>query len=97
MSDSFFEDLSIPEPKYHLGLASLSHGAMTGRMIEAIEEHAKGHIEKHRMNVEIALKNSMMIGEHPDVMESVEKELKVIAEYDDQLDMINKYFKSPKI
>lgn len=38
MSDSFFEDLSIPEPKYHLGLASLSHGAMTGRMIEAIEE-----------------------------------------------------------
>ena len=49
------------------------------------------------MNVEIALKNSMMIGEHPDVMESVEKELKVIAEYDDQLEMINKYFKSPKI
>lgn len=38
MSDSFFEDLSIPQPKYHLGLASLSHGAMTGRMIEAIED-----------------------------------------------------------
>ncbi|EHQ56702.1 UDP-N-acetylglucosamine 2-epimerase [gamma proteobacterium HIMB55] len=37
MSDSFFKDLSIPEPKYHLGLASLSHGAMTGRMIESIE------------------------------------------------------------
>lgn len=38
MSDSFFEDLSIPKPKYHLGLSSLSHGAMTGRMIEAIEK-----------------------------------------------------------
>ena len=37
MSDSFFQDLSIPSPKYHLGLSSLSHGAMTGRMIEAIE------------------------------------------------------------
>lgn len=37
MSDSFFEDLSISHPKYHLGLAGLSHGAMTGRMIEAIE------------------------------------------------------------
>ena len=24
-------------------------------MIEAIEEHAKGHIEKHRMNVELSL------------------------------------------
>jgi hypothetical protein len=62
-------------------------------MLEALEEHAKGHIEKHKMNVEIALKNSMMIGEHPDVMESIEKELKVIAEYDDQLDVIKKYFK----
>jgi len=38
MSDSFFKDLSIPTPKYHLGLSNLSHGAMTGRMIEEIEK-----------------------------------------------------------
>tara|TARA_B100000963_G_scaffold357169_1_gene378755 strand:- start:59 stop:1180 length:1122 start_codon:yes stop_codon:yes gene_type:complete len=38
MSDSFFEDLEIPKPKYNLGLSSLSHGAMTGRMIEEIEK-----------------------------------------------------------
>ena len=37
MSKVFFEELSIPEPDYHLGIASLSHGAMTGRMLEAIE------------------------------------------------------------
>ena len=62
--------------------------------IEAIEEHAKGHIKKHSMNVEIYLKNAAGIGEHPDVMESIEKELKIIAEYDDQLEVLNKYFKS---
>jgi septum formation topological specificity factor MinE len=61
-------------------------------MINAMKEHAKGHIQKHRMNVEIALKNSTMIGEHSDVLESVEKELEVIAKYDDQLSVINKYF-----
>jgi hypothetical protein len=61
-------------------------------MIEAIKDHAKGHIKKHSMNVEIYLKNSMGIGEHPDVLEAVEKELKVIAEYDDQLEVIKKYF-----
>ena len=46
---------------------------MRTQMIEAIKAHAKGHIEKHKMNVEIALQNSVMIGEHNDIMESVEK------------------------
>jgi hypothetical protein len=59
-------------------------------MIEAIKEHAKGHIKKHSMNVEIYLKNAAGVGEHPDIMEAVEKELKIIAEYDDQLEVIRK-------
>jgi UDP-GlcNAc3NAcA epimerase len=37
MSSVFFNEMLIPEPKYNLGIASLSHGAMTGRQIEAIE------------------------------------------------------------
>ena len=38
MSDIFFEELSIPKPQYNLGISGGSHGQMTGRMIEAIEE-----------------------------------------------------------
>lgn len=38
MSDIFFEEMEIPKPDYHLDINSLSHGAMTGRMIEKIEE-----------------------------------------------------------
>ncbi|NOR45880.1 MAG: UDP-N-acetylglucosamine 2-epimerase (non-hydrolyzing) [Candidatus Delongbacteria bacterium] len=38
MSDIFFKELEIPEPKYNLGISSLSHGAMLGKMIEKIEE-----------------------------------------------------------
>ncbi|MXP40274.1 UDP-N-acetylglucosamine 2-epimerase (non-hydrolyzing) [Altererythrobacter soli] len=37
MSDVFFEDLAIPPPAHHLGIAGLSHGAMTGRMLEGLE------------------------------------------------------------
>ena len=37
MSDVFFDELKIPEPRYNLNISSLSHGAMTGRMIESIE------------------------------------------------------------
>lgn len=37
MSDVFFDELEIPKPKYNLNLGGLSHGAMTGRMMEQIE------------------------------------------------------------
>lgn len=38
MSKVFFEELDIPHPKYNLQIAGGQHGAMTGRMLEAIEK-----------------------------------------------------------
>ncbi|RLD26110.1 MAG: UDP-N-acetylglucosamine 2-epimerase (non-hydrolyzing), partial [Bacteroidetes bacterium] len=38
MSDVFFGEMEIPKPKYNLEVSNLSHGAMTGRMLEKIEE-----------------------------------------------------------
>lgn len=38
MSDVFFQDLDLPQPQYHLNIHSLSHAAMTGRMMEKVEE-----------------------------------------------------------
>lgn len=37
MSDIFFEEMDIPKPHYNLNINSLSHGAMTGQMLEKIE------------------------------------------------------------
>jgi len=37
MSDVFFEEMEIPRPAYHLDIHGLTHGAMTGRMLEGIE------------------------------------------------------------
>ncbi|PIQ24387.1 UDP-N-acetylglucosamine 2-epimerase (non-hydrolyzing) [bacterium (Candidatus Blackallbacteria) CG17_big_fil_post_rev_8_21_14_2_50_48_46] len=37
MSDIFFHELGLKPPAYHLGIGGLSHGAMTGRMLESIE------------------------------------------------------------
>jgi hypothetical protein len=65
---------------------------MREKMIEALKAHAQGHIEKHKLNVEVILQKPVGIGEHGDVLTDAEKELKVIAEYDDQLEMLNKYF-----
>lgn len=38
MSDVFFQELEIPTPAYNLHINDVSHGAMTGRMIESIEK-----------------------------------------------------------
>ena len=38
MSKIFFDEMEIPIPKYNLEINSLSHGAMTGRMLEEIEK-----------------------------------------------------------
>ena len=37
MSKVFFDELDIPRPSYNLEIAGGGHGAMTGRMLEAIE------------------------------------------------------------
>ncbi len=38
MSSVFFSEMEIPKPDYNLEISGLSHGAMTGRMIEKIED-----------------------------------------------------------
>ena len=62
-------------------------------IINSMISHAQGHIDKHKMNVEVYLTTPAGIGEHPDVMEAMEKELDIVAKYDDQIEMLKKYFK----
>lgn len=37
LSDIFFTEMQIPEPQYNLGIGGLTHGMMTGRMLEQLE------------------------------------------------------------
>jgi len=65
---------------------------MRDKIKESLIAHAEGHIKKHSANVEIYLNNSIGIGEHSDILETIEKELEVIAKYDNQLHVLRKYF-----
>ena len=69
---------------------------MREQLIKALLAHAQGDIQKHVANVEVYLTNPAGIGEHSNVMEAVEEELNMIAKYQDQIDVIQKYFKSKK-
>tara|TARA_B100000029_G_scaffold84324_1_gene75022 strand:- start:196 stop:405 length:210 start_codon:yes stop_codon:yes gene_type:complete len=66
---------------------------MREQMIKALLAHAQGDIAKHKANVEIYLTNPVGIGEHSNVMEAIEEEINMIAKYQDQIDVIQKYLK----
>ena len=51
---------------------------MRQNMIDALKAHALGNIHKHKMNVEVYLTNPVGIGEHPDIMDAMEKEIDCI-------------------
>lgn len=70
---------------------------MREMLIQAVRAHASGHVQKHKANIEVFLSNAVGVGEHTDIIDSIEKELDEIARYNDQVEMIDKYFKQPSI
>ena len=70
---------------------------MRNQIVSALLAHAQGDIQKHVANVEVYLTNPAGIGEHSDITEAIETELNIIAKYQDQVDVINKYFKKSNL
>ena len=66
---------------------------MREQLIKALLAHAQGDIAKHKANIEVYLANPVGIGEHSNIVEAIETELDMIAKYQDQIDVIHKYFK----
>ena len=64
----------------------------TGPFCEAIIKKLEGEIAVAVANVEVYKTNAAGIGEHPGVVEAIESEVAKIAEADDKIDTIRKYF-----
>ena len=67
---------------------------MREQILRAMIAHAQGDIAKHKANVEVYLEHPAGVGEHTAILESIEKEIDTIAKYQDQIDVIKKYFMS---
>ena len=67
---------------------------MREQLLSALMAHAQGEIAKHKANVEVYLEHPVGIGEHSDISEAIQCELDKIARYEDQVNVIDKYFKS---
>ena len=48
---------------------------MKSRIIQALVTSAEGNVAKHKMNVEVYLNNPVGVGEHSDIMETIQEEI----------------------
>lgn len=59
-------------------------------------QHSKNYflskISRHIMNAEVLLQRQVGVAEHPDIMETLEKEFEQIAVNKDLVDVIEEYF-----
>ena len=61
-------------------------------LIEASIKYFEAQIAKHKINIDILMENGVGVAEHPDVMETIEKELAIMSEFEDKIAVLNKYF-----
>ena len=61
-------------------------------LIEASMKYFEAQIAKHKVNIDVLMENGVGVAEHPDIMDTIEKELAIIAEYEDKLAVLKKYF-----
>lgn len=66
--------------------------AYTGPLLEALIKKLEGDIAVAVANIEVYKTNAAGIGEHSDVVETIEKEVQKIADAHDKIEAIRKYF-----
>jgi hypothetical protein len=54
--------------------------------------HAEAEIQLHKTNIDVYMEKVVGIGEHSDIIETIQKELDAMATAHDRLDMLNTYF-----
>lgn len=61
-------------------------------LLEALCAKLEGEIEVAKANIMVYTRNSAGIGEHPDVVQAIETQVTIMAEAEDKLETIKKYF-----
>ena len=61
-------------------------------LLNVSEKHFEAYIEKHRINIEVLLENNVGLAEHSDIMDTIEKEMGLMADYHDKLEVLRTYF-----
>ena len=69
---------------------------MRDMLIDAQVSYLIGGMNKHKANIAVYMNNTVGIGEHSDIMETIDLELEKLSAYHDKLEMLVKYFPKTK-
>jgi hypothetical protein len=65
---------------------------MRKEIISTIANHLQAQIGRHMINLEVLMESPRSIPEHSDYLSEVERHLSAIAECEDRLQVLEKYF-----
>ena len=63
-----------------------------GPLLEALVKKLEGDIAVAKANIDVYKSNAAGIGEHPDIVEAMETQIAKIADANDKIETIRKYF-----
>ena len=65
---------------------------MTSEIIDVLIKQCEAGIERHKMNVRVLTEKNVGLAEHGDLLITIEGELDKVANYEDRLQVLKKYF-----
>ena len=66
---------------------------MSDMLLQALQKKLEGDLAVAKANISVYKNHSVGIGEHPDIVQAIEKEVATAAEAQDKLNMVNKILK----
>jgi hypothetical protein len=61
-------------------------------ILRALKQKYEAEIEYHKVNIEILLNNHIGVAEHGDMMKTIDQEVAILAEWEEKLQILSKYF-----
>ncbi len=61
-------------------------------IVETLDTLFRANIYRHKVNIDIMLEKNVGVAEHPDVLLTIEEEIAKMAEWEDKLEVLRKYF-----
>ena len=70
---------------------------MRDMIIGALKTKLLGQMNSHIANIEVMMTNPVGVGDHPTIIDTIEKELGALEESSGKLNVLVKYLERPKV
>jgi hypothetical protein len=65
---------------------------LTEIIVSSMKAHLQGKFAKARGNINIYMEKGVGVAEHPDMIETVEEQLAIMADCEEKIQVLEKYF-----